>query len=253
MTPGRALEALLCTLVEPACAVCHGLNHQPLASAVCAGCWQRVVLFGPLQQHAADTPPLLDALISAGPHRGTLRRLVRCLKYDRRRSVARPLARLMVEAGHSLLVSTDVVVPVPSHWWRRFRRGFNQAEDLARSLDRPWARLLRRPGARTPQVQMRGDARRTNVQGAFALDVRACQRWHRSRGRPAPAPDRLLDGMRVLLVDDVATTGATLGVCAEVLRAAGAISVSALTAARAELGRRPAPPQPRHQDSAVRR
>ncbi|MBM3782119.1 MAG: ComF family protein [Acidobacteria bacterium] len=253
MTPGRALEALLCALVEPACAVCHGLNDQPLASAVCAECWQRVELFDPLAQRAADMPPLLDALVSAGPHRGTLRRLVRCLKYDRRRSVARPLARLMAEAGHALLASADVVVPVPSHWWRRFRRGFNQTEELARHLGRPWACLLRRPGARIPQVHLRGVARRSNVQGAFALDVRACQRWQRHRERPVSAHDSLLDGMRVLLVDDVATTGATLGACAEVLRAAGAISVSALTAARADLGRRPAPPQPRHQEPAVRR
>jgi ComF family protein len=253
MTPGRAFEALLCALVEPACAVCHDRHPQPLTSAVCPDCWQRVALFPPHQRYAADVMPPLEALCSVGPHRGTLRRMVRCLKYDRRRSVARPLARLMAEAGQALLAETDVVVPVPSHWWRRFRRGFNQAEDLARHLGQPWARLLRRPGARTPQVRLRGHARRTNVHGAFAIDARACHRWRQTHGRPAPSHSRPLDGMRVVLIDDVATTGATLGACADVLRAAGAVSVSALTAARAELGRRPVPHRPPHRDSADHR
>jgi len=240
MTPGRALEALLCTLVEPACAVCRGLNPHPLASAVCDGCWLRVERFPPPLQRAALVDPALDALVSVGPHRGTLRRLVRCLKYDRRRSVARPLARLMAEAGEALLDDADVVVPVPSHWWRRFRRGFNQADDLARHLGPASARLLRRPGARVPQVRLRGDARRTNVRGAFALEVRACGRWRQADGRVSMDHPLLLDGARVLLIDDVATTGATLAACAEVLRGAGAVSVSALTAARAELEWRPA-------------
>jgi len=240
MTPGRALEALLCTLVEPACAVCRGLNPHPLASAVCDGCWHRVARFPSPLQRAALVDPALDALVSVGPHRGTLRQLVRCLKYDRRRSVARPLAQLMAEAGRPLLADAEVLVPVPSHWWRRFRRGFNQADDLARHLGHPWARLLRRPGARTPQVRLRGPARRTNVHGAFALDARACRRWRQGHGRIPTDHALLLTGARVLLIDDVTTTGATLAACAEVLRGAGAVSVSALTAARAELGRRPA-------------
>lgn len=253
MTVRRALESLVCTLVEPPCAACGGRNPQPLTSAVCADCWQRVRRFAPHEQRAPAVPPPLETLLSVGPHRGTLRQLVRCLKYDRRRSIAAPLAACMAVVGHELLAHADVVVPVPSHWWRRFRRGFNQADDLARHLNAPCARLLRRPGARTPQVQLRGDARRHNVRGAFALDATACRRWRRARHPAALRHDRLLDGVRVVLVDDVATTGATLSACAEVLRAAGAVSVSALTAARADRQLRPAPPPTPHRAPAVRR
>ena len=253
MTPRRLIEAILCAMVEPPCAVCHQINPQPLASAVCPDCWAGVALFSPDERSADDVVPSLEALVSAGPHRGTLRRLVRCLKYDRRRSVAAPLAQLMATAGQSLLDSADAVVPVPTHWWRGFRRGFNQADDLARHLGPPRVHLLRRPGARTPQVRLRGDARRTNVRGAFALDERACRRWQRHRHGTADPTAPLLAGARLVLVDDVTTTGATLGACADVLRAAGAVSVTALTAARADLARRPAPQPPRPQASAARR
>jgi ComF family protein len=111
-------------------------------------------------------------------------------------------------------------VPVPLHWSRRLRRGYNQAEILARGLARrhglPLVRGLRRLRATPPQ---QGDPalRRQNVQHAFA--VRA---------------PRAVAGRRLLLVDDVFTTGATLNACARTLREAGAAAVGALTLARVD-------------------
>ena len=121
----------------------------------------------------------------------------------------------MRECGAELLSAADVVVPVPLHRRRRRVRGFNQAEDLARNLGRPVTLALRRRRATQSQADLPAARRHVNVRGAFAL------RW-RSDVR----------GCRVVLVDDVCTTGATLEACARVLREAGAREVSALTAAR---------------------
>jgi ComF family protein len=114
-------------------------------------------------------------------------------------------------------------VPVPLHPWRRLRRGFNQAADLAAQLDVPVVHALRRVRWTAPQAGLTAAARRRNVRTAFALAAP----WLRPA---APLEQRV-----VLLVDDVRTTGATLDACARVLRAAGAREVRALTAARAAM------------------
>ena len=123
----------------------------------------------------------------------------------------------MREAGRSVLDDCDCVVPVPLHPWRRLRRGFNQARDLAERLDRPVVDALWRIRATASQMTLHADARRSNVRGAFML---------------APWSTSIEDRV-VALVDDVRTTGATLDECAKVLRRAGASDVRALTVAAA--------------------
>jgi ComF family protein len=144
-----------------------------------------------------------------------LRSIVHALKYDGRRSIARHLGALMRLTAADLLNDVDVVVPVPLHWRRKQRRGFNQAEDLARSFGVPLMKALKRVRATPSQTDLPAARRHANVRGAFRL------RW---RARVA--------GLRVVLVDDVCTTGATLEACATVLREAGATDVRAVTAAR---------------------
>jgi ComF family protein len=141
---------------------------------------------------------------------------VHALKYERRRSLARPLAALMRARGADVIDSIDVVVPVPLHWTRRHRRGFNQAEDLARHLELPVSHALRRVRATPTQTGLPAIKRHRNMRHAFA----------------ATRAGRRLTGATVLLVDDVSTTGATLEACAQVLKAAGVREVRALTAAR---------------------
>jgi len=121
----------------------------------------------------------------------------------------------MLEAGREVLEGCDCVVPVPLHPWRRMRRGFNQARDLAVRLDRPVVNALWRVRATTSQMTLAADARQRNVSRAFALSP-----W-------SPT----LDDRIVLLVDDVRTTGATLDQCAKVLLRANAREVKALTVA----------------------
>jgi ComF family protein len=116
-------------------------------------------------------------------------------------------------------------VPVPLYPWRRLRRGFNQAADLARELDLPVVHALWRTRPTAPQTGLTAIARRRNVAGAFRLSPLLSRHT-----RAALISDRV-----IVLVDDVMTTGATLAACAEVLQDAGAREVRTLTVARAHL------------------
>jgi ComF family protein len=175
---------------------------------VCERCWSAIVRY----------PTPANAI---GEYDGVLREIIHALKYDGRRSTAARLSRLMAEQGAAVLVGADVVVPVPLHPKRERERGFNQADDLARGLGLPVATLLRRIKSTTPQVDLPAAERRRNVKDAFVYIGRSLDR---------PRPE--IDGAIFVLVDDVATTGATLDACARVLTAAGAREVRALTAAR---------------------
>ena len=142
--------------------------------------------------------------------------IIHSLKYERRRSIGPPLGALMRERGHELLRGAEVVVPVPLHPRRQYERGFNQAEDLARQLGPPVVSLLARISNTRSQIELPKDQRQQNVKDAFGF---------------RPAAIGAIPTVAVL-IDDVATTGATLESCARVLKSAGVKEVRALTAAR---------------------
>lgn len=230
-------DALLAVLLAPACAGCHAPLDAPTRGPVCDACWGRVVpLTAPVCETCAEPLPSWRAIStglrrcprcrrgrtaiskarSIGAYEGALRDIVHALKYEGRRSLAAPLAARMRAQGAEVLAGADVAVPVPLHRSRLRRRGFNQAEDLARQLGLPWRRALRRVRSTRSQTDLPAARRHANVRGAFAVRRRASVR-----------------GCCVVLVDDVSTTGATLEACAAVLLEAGAREVRALTAARA--------------------
>jgi ComF family protein len=165
-----------------------------------------------------------DAAYCYGPYEGVLRDLIHVYKYGRVETLARPLSDLLW-AALARDESWDAITAVPLHWRRRWQRGFNQAELLARELARrsglPFARLLKRVSATASQAGLSNHRRRLNVASAFA-----CRRLA-LRGEK-------LRGKRILLIDDVLTTGSTAAACARALKKAGAGRVGVLTLARVD-------------------
>jgi ComF family protein len=240
-----ALDAILAVVLSPACAACDRLLDQPTRGPVCPDCWASILpLTPPLCDRCGDPLPtwraisvplarcprcrrtsrFVDRARAVGAYDGALRAIVHALKYEGRRSLARPLARLMCIRGADVLEGAGCVVPVPLHTSRRRQRGFNQARDLARLLRLPVVPAVRRIRATATQTDLPAAQRHRNVRDAFAVTR-------------AAAP---VAGAIVVLVDDVSTTGATLEACARVLKEAGVKEVRALTAARVvgEQGRR---------------
>lgn len=221
-SPLRAwYDGILAVVFAPDCVACARPLEAPSAGPVCPACWSSIA---PLtaQEFPPGVRPLIAEIASAGAYEGALREIVHALKYHGRRSLAAPLAALMRERGQPALNGAEIAVPVPLHPLRLSTRGFNQAADLARCLGLPVVPALRRVRSTRDQITLTLDERQNNVAGAFTLTR------HRDQVR-----DRV-----VLLVDDVATTGATLTACAEALLAGGAQEVRALTAARALRERR---------------
>lgn len=237
-------DALVGVLLAPVCACCSTPLAAPSHGAVCDACWSSIpssperlcAVCGDalpdafrIGEHTREQGPRREALcarcrrssrvISRGQsiaaYEGVLRDILHALKYDGRRSLAAPLGRLMRARGADVLDGADALVPVPLHWFREYRRGFNQAAELARHIGLPVVHCLRRTRATRTQTDLPERRRQANVRGAFAM-----RRTLRS-------------GLVLVIVDDVSTTGATVDACARALLDAGARDVRALTAARA--------------------
>ena len=185
----------------------------------CTRCWMPV-RGASVCQHCIDVPPAFASIRAACVMDAGARRLAHELKYDGMTSLAEPMALLMGTLADTRDV--DLVVPVPLHARRERSRGYNQAHELARRLADTLhiecdGRAMRRTRDTEPLAKtMHRDERRAIVAAAFAA--------RRER----------VEGRRVLLVDDVVTTGATLDACASALLDAGAIEVRCLTWARAD-------------------
>ncbi|MGB9456446.1 MAG: ComF family protein [Bryobacteraceae bacterium] len=161
-----------------------------------------------------------DAAYSFGFYDGVLRQLIHLYKYGKVRTLAGPLGDFLLRALPRD-ESFDCVAPVPLHWRKRWRRGFNQADLLSRRIASrtgiPVSRLLRRRRSTASQASLSNTGRRRNVASAFT-----CRRPDRAAGR------------KILLIDDVMTTGSTGAACALALKRAGAARVALLTVARAD-------------------
>ena len=214
-----AADGVAAILLAPACAACRRPLEAPTRGAICARCWTSIVPTSPLG--CSSFPPFVGLATAIGPYEDTLKAIVHALKYDRRPTIARHLAQRMRTAGADVLDGADAAVPVPLHRSRERERGFNQAHALARHLDLPVMDALVRVRKTAAQADLPAARRAANVRGAFAL-----------------RPGTSVEGLVVVLVDDVSTTGATLNACAAPLLHAGAKEVRALTAARA-MARRP--------------
>jgi ComF family protein len=209
------LDSFLALLFPDRCGGCARLG-----TLLCQGCRAS---FQPYPNGSDRFPASLSAVRITFLFSGPLREVVHQFKYRPVRRLAQPLGMLMAAslAQHPLVV--DAVLPVPLHRDRLAERGFNQAEELAHAVAQALhlpliGNRLARTRATEQQARLDARARAENMRGAFL--------WH------GAAPPQ-----RVLLVDDVLTTGATMGACAEALRAAGVEEVYGLALARTRTDR----------------
>jgi len=236
----RLARSLVDVLVPPVCLACHVRLDQP--DALCGRCWQRISFIrAPLCDRLGLPLPygmpgevLISAAAAADPpawgraravavyeNGGVIAGLVHALKYADRHDARRMLAHWLADAGRDLLREADVIVPVPLTRRRLIRRRFNQSALLAREVSRltriPWLpTALVKIRETRPQVTLSGSARRENLRGAFGLTQTGC---------------RALTGRRVVLLDDVITTGATAEAATRALLAGGASRVDVLAVA----------------------
>ena len=235
MAIGGSLGRLL---FPPVCPGCQAAVTS--AGTVCPQCWPKLRFIerpycevlglpfaydlgkGFLSAEAIAEPPPFARLRAAVIYEDLAARLVGALKYSDRTDLVPLMASWMRRAGAELLAEADVVVPVPLHQGRLWRRRFNQSAELARRIARDSGKdysalALRRVKPTRSQVGLGATQRQANVRGAFKVaDPR----------RPE------IEGRRVLLVDDVYTTGATTASATRALKRAGARDVDVLVFAR---------------------
>lgn len=233
---GRILgQGLADFIAPPRCLACR--RPVSLPGSLCALCWPKLRQIddpvcdvlgtpfafdeGPGSISAAGmaAPPDWDRARAAVAFDEASRPIVHALKYRDTQEAGQLMARMMARAGRTLMADADLIVPVPLHRWRLWRRRFNQSAYLAQRLAVACAKpyrpdLLVRIKATRSQVGLDHAARQKNVGKAFAV---------------APGGAAQLAGRKILLIDDVRTTGATAAACARALKAAGAARVDLLT------------------------
>jgi ComF family protein len=232
---GGALAGLV---YPPTCIACGSATGEP--HTLCGKCWAgirfierpfcerlgtpfAVDLGLPLVSPAAIAdPPVFARARAVARYDDTAAKLVHRLKYSDRLDLARALGAMMARSGAELAAEADVIVPVPLHrfrlWWRRFNQSMELARIVAARHGVPCEpSLLLRVKRTAPQVGLSRNQRAENLQGAFRVPDSA---------RPH------LKGKRVLLVDDVLTTGATANAASRALIRGGASAVDVLAFAR---------------------
>jgi len=210
------------------------------SAGLCPGCWATVQFIerpyceitgvpfdhdrgdGLVSPEAIAHPPSYAKARAAVFHDGVARKIVHGLKYSDRADLAAMMAAWMIRAGRDVVDDSDVIIAVPLHRSRLFARRYNQSAELARSLARLSGKaflpgVMRRVRATRQQVGLGLKARQDNVRGAFSIKPEQVQRFL---------------GLKVLLIDDVLTTGSTVEAATRTLLRAGAGQVNVLTFAR---------------------
>ena len=210
-------------ILPPRCLACNELIAEQ--GGLCASCWQEMSFIEKpfcertgkpmafdigesiVSAEAIANPPLYRKMRSPTRYDGTARRMVLSFKFHDRLDLTKHLARHMVRAGKDLLKEADIIIPVPLHRKRLFNRRFNQSAELAKEVSHltniPYAlEALERIRPTKQQTSLDMNERYKNVEGAFRVPAR--EAIH-------------VQGRRVILIDDVVTTGATINACTRAL------------------------------------
>jgi len=220
--------------------LCVSCREPVTGDGLCAACWSQLSFIAPpycarlgipfvydpgpglLSMEAIASPPAYQRARAAVRYDDVARTLVHALKYQDRTDLAPTMGRWMARAGNELLKEADALIPVPLHWQRGWSRRYNQSGALARVIaaqaDIPvWGDVLQRTRQTRQQVGLSRAERSRNVQGAFSV---------------AAEKKSAIQGRRIILIDDVLTSGATVDTCARALLRARAASVDVLVFAR---------------------
>lgn len=227
VSPRRVAEFCLAALLPADCLLCGDPLPWRQRGGVCLTCWNRIP-WSPGLRPRAD---LLRAVLWGADYDGAIRDLINAFKFGRLDYLGAPLGEQLALRIAPLLGTAiprpDLIVPVPLHWWRSMRRGFNQAHLLAAAIAGVTGYPLR------PHLLVRCRAGRRQLGSSRHERLRsldAC--FEVPHGLPRRRPRAEIEGRRILLVDDVLTTGATLLACARILHRAGARSVVGCVLAR---------------------
>lgn len=207
---------------DPFCATCADgiFNDRDLCCPHCAATVGPHSIIEGKCARCRDESFAFDQTFRLGEYTGVRRQLALWLKHSGHETLAERIGQSWAELLKPHLATIDAIIPVPLHWMRRLSRGYNQSQALARGLARNLGVPLRSwwlwRVRRTPSQQgLSRTARKDNVKGAFGVTQGIC-----------------LGGMRLLLVDDVMTTGATAAEAAKALKVAGALHVTLAVVAR---------------------
>lgn len=212
------MNELLKLLFPPKCMLCNRLLGED--EEICGGCRSKILLN--TAPPRVEKGAFFDKAAAGLWYESDVRRAIHGLKYREKQHYARPLARVMAYAfEHKLQEPVDIITFVPTNRATLRERGYNQAqllaEELAQMLDKPCLPMLEKTRETRPMHGLRPEERRANVLGAYRLCCDASQ----------------ATGKRILVADDILTTGATLSECSRMLKMAGADRVFCLCAATA--------------------
>lgn len=233
------ITRLLNLLFPPQCINCD--TRVPMHGTLCIPCWQKIQFISDPMCHCCGLPfdyeigneALCGACLFERPPYAKARaafrydehskRLVTRFKYSDQTHLAHVYSAWLAKAAGEMIMQTDIIIPVPLHYFRFVNRRFNQSALLAHALSKKtkikhMQSILKRKRNTISQTGLTRKQREKNVKGAFSMSSRA---------------KKIIKGKNILLVDDVMTTGSTIEQCAKILLKGGAMQVNVLTLARA--------------------
>jgi competence protein ComFC len=223
LKPISLIERILRLLYPAKCMVCETILKEESAAFLCESCKKDLKRYG-RGFHKAYGLPDIDGLFAAFIYADGIETAIHAFKFKNQPGLSETISLLLFEElnKHGSLPEFDYIVPVPMHPRKKRQRGYNQSELIARQLGEYFDKEVRtdvliKTRYTRPQSRLKRKERMHNLEGAFSIN-----------------PDISVEGKRILLVDDVLTTGTTINTCAKILKDMGAVLIYGIVIAIAE-------------------